>query len=109
MKYKPKVIDLFAGAGGFGLGFKLAEYSICCSLEIDHWATDTLRKNKTTNAIIIEDDIRNYRTEKQIRKACKNCIPDVIIGGPPCQGFSVAGPAYKDPKVTCLSFYDQAK
>ena len=98
MKKKPTVIDLFAGVGGFGLGFKLAGYSVCCSLEIDHWAVDTLRANKTPNTVIIEDDIRNYQTVEQIRKACGNCAPDVIIGGPPCQGFSVAGPAHKDPK-----------
>ncbi len=98
MKQRPKVIDLFAGAGGFGLGFKLAKYSICCSLEFDHWAADTLRKNKSPKAIVIEDDIRKYNTKKQIRRACGECNPDVIIGGPPCQGFSVAGPAHKDPK-----------
>ncbi len=98
MKQKFKVIDLFAGAGGFSLGFKLAKYSICCSLEIDHWAADTLRKNKSAKTIVIEDDIRKYQTKEQIRRACRNCAPDVIIGGPPCQGFSVAGPAHKDPK-----------
>ena len=98
MNRKPKVIDLFAGAGGFGLGFKLAKYSICCSLEIDHWAAETLRKNKTTKTIVIEDDIRKYKSKEQIRNACGNCEPDVIIGGPPCQGFSVVGPAHKDPK-----------
>jgi DNA (cytosine-5)-methyltransferase 1 len=94
-----KVIDLFAGAGGFGYGFQLADYSICCSIEIDHWAADTLRENKPISSIVIEDNIRNYQSERDISDACGGITPDVIIGGPPCQGFSVAGSALrKDPK-----------
>ena len=95
----PKVIDLFAGAGGFGLGFQLAGYELCLSLEIDLWAAKTLSANKPKNTIVINDDIRKYRTENQILNACQRVVPDVIIGGPPCQGFSIAGPAHKkDPK-----------
>lgn len=95
----PKVFDLFAGAGGFGLGFQFAGNELSLSLEIDLWAAETLRANKHKNTIVINDDIRKYRTKNQILKACKNVIPDVVIGGPPCQGFSIAGPAYKkDPK-----------
>ncbi len=91
-----KVIDLFAGAGGFGLGFKLAKFELCCSLEIDHWAIETLRTNSPDDAIIIEDDIRCYQTKEQIFQACKGVFPDIIIGGPPCQGFSCAGPSHKE-------------
>lgn len=91
-----KVVDLFAGAGGFGLGFGLAGCEVICSLEIDQWATDTLRVNNP-GMTVIQDDIRNYQTLADIRAACPDS-PAIIIGGPPCQGFSVAGPAQKDPK-----------
>ncbi|MCP4358437.1 MAG: DNA cytosine methyltransferase [Chloroflexi bacterium] len=93
---KMKVVDLFAGAGGFGLGFELADYNVVCSLEIDQWAADTLRENNP-DQLVIQDDIRKYQTLEQVRTVCP-ISPDIIIGGPPCQGFSVAGPAQKDPQ-----------
>lgn len=97
-KRKIKVLDLFAGAGGFGLGFRLADdnFKVICSLEIDKWAVKTLRTNNVEKQKIIQRDIKEFKTEKQIRSACPS-KPDVIIGGPPCQGFSYAGPT-KDPK-----------
>lgn len=91
-----EVVDLFAGAGGFGLGFALAGCEVTCSLEMDQWATDTLRANYP-DMTVIQGDIRNYQTFADIRAATPN-LPDIIIGGPPCQGFSIAGPAQKDPK-----------
>ncbi len=96
-KRKIKVLDLFAGAGGFGLGFNLAgNFKVICSLEVDKWAVDTLKANNHEKQKIIQDDIRHFKTDKQILGVCP-AKPDVIIGGPPCQGFSYAGPA-KDPK-----------
>ena len=91
-----KVIDLFAGAGGFSLGFHLAGYDVVCALEQDKWAIDTLTINKHCKSVI-HADIQNIKTSEQINKTY-NGIPDIIIGGPPCQGFSFAGPAKKDPK-----------
>lgn len=95
-KKKYKVIDLFSGAGGFGLGFKMAGYDLCLSLEIDKWATDTLSENNKDGMFILQDDIRNYETKKDILETCTK-IPDIVIGGPPCQGFSNAGSLKRDP------------
>jgi DNA (cytosine-5)-methyltransferase 1 len=89
-------IDLFAGAGGFGLGLHLAGYNVALSLEIDDWAALTLGHN-FPELTVIKDDIRHYRSLDEVRTICP-LSPHVIIGGPPCQGFSVAGPAQKDPK-----------
>ena len=91
-----KVIDLFAGAGGFGLGFQLADYAVTCSVEVDKWATDTLRENNP-GMKVIHKDITTFQSPKTIRQICGD-LPDVIIGGPPCQGFSIAGPSPKDPQ-----------
>ncbi len=82
-------IDLFAGAGGFGLGFQLAGFVPLVSLEIDDWACETLRNNN--NHLIVNKDIKHVSTPFRIKKLCHGHRPNVIIGGPPCQGFSVAG------------------
>lgn len=88
-------IDLFAGAGGFSLGFEMAGFSIPLSVEIDSWACDTLRYNHP-EMTVIQNDIREFNTLSSVKEICLY-KPDVIIGGPPCQGFSIAGPAQKDP------------
>lgn len=87
---------MFAGAGGFSLGFNLAGYDVPLAVEIDKWAADTLRANHNESEIL-ERDIRDIRSESAIRDIYSGTV-DVIVGGPPCQGFSVAGPANKDPK-----------
>ncbi|WP_276088082.1 DNA cytosine methyltransferase [Pedobacter sp. JY14-1] len=94
---KYSFVDLFAGAGGFGLGFKLAGFSPVLSIEKDLWAANTLKKNNTSEVHqIINGDIRRYTHRNDILSLVKSS-PDVIIGGPPCQGYSLAGPT-KDPK-----------
>jgi DNA (cytosine-5)-methyltransferase 1 len=92
---QPVVIDLFAGAGGFSLGFEMAGFSVPISVEIDTWACDTLRYNHSQMQVI-QGDIRDFNTPSSIINISPS-QPDVIIGGPPCQGFSIAGPAEKDP------------
>tara|TARA_B110000008_G_C16958302_1_gene559094 strand:- start:2 stop:1657 length:1656 start_codon:yes stop_codon:yes gene_type:complete len=81
-----KVLDLFSGAGGFSLGFELCGFNIDTHVEIDSYASKTLEKN-FKNSRIITDDIR-FIDPKDIADEDKF---DLIIGGPPCQGFSVAG------------------
>ncbi len=77
------------------MGFKMSGYDVFFSLEIDKWATDTLLENQDDGMIILQDDIRKYKTKNDILDVCKK-IPDIIIGGPPCQGFSNAGSFKRD-------------
>lgn len=86
---KPIVIDLFSGCGGLSLGFEMAGFDV--RLAIDNWedALVTYRQNhkgtKTLNADLLNLD------PKKVEKDFNLHSVDVIIGGPPCQGFSVAG------------------
>ncbi|MEY2369857.1 DNA cytosine methyltransferase [Lysinibacillus capsici] len=91
-----KVLDLFAGAGGFSLGFELAGYEIIGGVEMDKWAGETLTYNHP-NLILINEDITKVSNEKLL-EAFKDNYPDVIIGGPPCQGFSISNRNAGDPK-----------
>jgi len=95
-------IELFAGAGGLALGLEKAGIKCLALNEIDHWASETLRKNRP-NWNVIEDDVSNISFEKYKGKV------DIITGGFPCQAFSYAGKklGLKDARGTL--FYEFAR
>lgn len=82
-------IDLFAGAGGLSLGFNKAGFKNLLSIEFNKIFAETYKKNFPEHNLIV-DDIKNV-TKEQIYDIIKDKKVDVIIGGPPCQGFSIAG------------------
>jgi len=83
-----KSIELFAGAGGLGIGTQLAGFEPQRVVEWDKWCCETLRKHSTTAQTpwnIVESDVRQIQfkdLEGQI---------DLVSGGPPCQPFSLGG------------------
>ena len=82
-------IDLFCGAGGLSLGFDKAGFENVFSVEFNADFAKTYKRNFPTHNLII-DDIRNI-DNNVIPKLVRGRDVDVIIGGPPCQGFSLAG------------------
>lgn len=95
-KNKIRVLDTFAGAGGFSLGFHMAGAEIVGAIESDSWATETFQENHP-EALVIKSDIAEL-TDQEISKLFGNLSIDVILGGPPCQGFSIANKKNGDPK-----------
>lgn len=96
-----RIASYFTGAGGLDLGFEqasdnLIQFETCFSTDIEKWAEATVKHNRPEWNFHREDITQlDPLTVKKIvgRK------PDIIIGGPPCQPFSVAGKqkATKDP------------
>lgn len=93
---KYNILDTFAGAGGFSLGFHLTgKYNIIGAIELDQWAADTFAYNHPEAKVIV-GDIRNV-TDEQLLEYFEGKV-DVLLGGPPCQGFSIANKNAGDPK-----------
>ncbi len=82
-------IDLFSGAGGLSLGFKQAGFNKVMSLEIDKDASKTMRRN-FPESYHYEGKIEDIKRNK-IKEIINNQTIHIVCGGPPCQGFSVAG------------------
>ena len=99
------VIDLFAGAGGLSLGFEKAGFDVILANEYDREISNTYRLNHP-HTLMVDSDIKEF--VKDMEGTIGRCLEknqfiqpeslfkkldniDVIIGGPPCQGFSMAG------------------
>ena len=88
---KLKVVDLFAGAGGLSLGFKKAGYDICSHIEIDERCCETIEANASSTEQIFNVDITDHKSYLKNLKTSIGGNLDGIIGGPPCQAYSIAG------------------
>lgn len=90
-------IDLFAGCGGLSEGFYRVGFKALAHVEINHWACETLRTRMmhygytNIDKEVIEYDITSEDIIERIEDATNGVVPDIIIGGPPCQAYSTAG------------------
>ena len=83
------ILDLFCGAGGLSLGFKKAGYNILLGVDNNEDALKTYKHNLKTN-ILNTDLSDSKKAVKEMNDHLEEDV-DVIIAGPPCQGFSLAG------------------
>ena len=102
-RIKYKVVDLFCGAGGLSRGFMDAGFDVVLGVDFDDDALRTFEKNHG-NAKAMKLDLFNHDNILEIKKFLdKNKIKiDVLVGGPPCQGFSLAGKREEDDKRNLL-------
>lgn len=82
-------IDLFAGAGGLSTGFKWAGVKVLVAT--DYWADAAVTyRHNHTDTVFLTDDIRTLTGGRLLQAAGVPKV-DLVIGGPPCQGFSTLG------------------
>ena len=87
--FSPTVVDLFCGCGGLSLGFHQAGYKVLAGIDHDKPALQTYKKNLNTHALDL--DLADDNWVKQCEKEIGRSKVDVLIGGPPCQGYSLTG------------------
>ena len=85
---KPKIVDLFSGCGGLNEGFKRAGFETLISNDIWEPASITFEKNNRSSDFILGDLTKKPIRDKII-SAGKGA--EIMIGGPPCQAYSMAG------------------
>ncbi len=92
---KITTVDLFCGAGGFTEGFqKAGGFETLLAIDFDEQAVKTFNHNHPCIDAICAD-ICNV-DESDLNTLLRGKAVDVVIGGPPCQGFSLAGPRMPD-------------
>jgi len=100
-------VDLFSGAGGFSLGFSMANFDIVAATDYQESAKKTYTYN--LGAPFLQADIADLASDIEPLVTTGEFQPkdiDVVIGGPPCKGFSTAG-VYNpdDPRTSLLHYY----
>jgi DNA (cytosine-5)-methyltransferase 1 len=90
MDNKLKVIDLFSGCGGFSYGFESAGFHVVLGVDNDKAALETFKANHTNSKTLLADLHKDSAID-EIVETVKDYQIDVIIAGPPCQGFSLTG------------------
>jgi DNA (cytosine-5)-methyltransferase 1 len=84
---KPIVVELFCGCGGTSLGFEMAGYQIAIGCDIHQPSVTTFKKNHN-NVSVVLGDIKKVNPKSFI-ELLEGRKVDVLIGGVPCQGFSL--------------------
>lgn len=106
---KPKMVDFFAGAGGLSCGFTQAGFKVCFANDFEDVCVRTYRYNhpELPSNKVLKEDIR--KIVSNIQDYINEDI-DIVVGGPPCQGFSSANQQriIDDPRNELYKYYIEA-
>jgi DNA (cytosine-5)-methyltransferase 1 len=94
------ILSLFSGAGGLDLGFHQAHFKTVLAIDSEQVAVETYNRNRKSDTAVQLDLSKNKPGYIiNLIKSTTSEIPQGIIGGPPCQGFS-RGNIHKNPRET---------
>lgn len=85
-----KFADLFSGVGGFTQGLEAAGLECVLGADFDEYAVEAYRRNHTSHECL-KIDLADPKNQKLVADRLKKEKVDLIVGGPPCQGFSIFG------------------
>lgn len=88
-KKRYTIVDLFSGVGGLSLGFQQENFKLLLASDIDDSVAKTFKRNHP-DVPFYQKDIRKIN-KKELMKILKNREVDILVGGIPCQSFSMAG------------------
>ncbi len=106
---KPLFVDFFSGAGGLSCGFTQAGFKVCFANDCDDSCIRTYKYNhpELPSSKVVKEDIRKIieKIEEYIK-----CDVDIVVGGPPCQGFSSANQQriIDDPRNELYKYFIEA-
>lgn len=104
MNNKPKIVDLFCGCGGFGLGAELSGFHSVAAIDIEPTLQSAYAKNFPETRVIKGD--LSEMTDESWKLILNDQKIDGVIGGPPCQGYSRMGHSDKnDPRRSLLGHF----
>jgi DNA (cytosine-5)-methyltransferase 1 len=86
---QPTFLDLFSGCGGFSYGLEKAGFKCLAGIDFNAHAIETFKLNHDEKTVCLVQDMTSFGP-KDLQKLLNETTVDVIIGGPPCQGFSSA-------------------
>lgn len=100
-------IDLFAGAGGMSEGFRMKNFELLSAVEIEKHFFETYKKNhqNSNQEFLLTGDITKEEVKEKIKSVVNEQKVGIVVGGPPCQGFSTAG--WRDPNDTRNQLFNE--
>ncbi len=106
VRSQPTCVDLFSGCGGFGLGAKLAGFDVVAAVDIDTDLQSAYRLNFPDTHAFQADITELEKPAWDFAIGDRRRRLDLLIGGPPCQGFSRMGKhQHDDPRNSLIGHF----